>query len=60
MQSSLRMLIRRVINEVEIEQAMEFDDWFDFADYTKEENIHGKAVTITSWTYIPRPAEQSP
>lgn len=29
-----------------------FDDWFDFADYVKQENLRGKSVTITHWEYL--------
>lgn len=29
-----------------------FDDWFDFADYVKQENLAGRSVTITHWEYI--------
>jgi len=29
-----------------------FNDWFDFADYVKQENLHGRNVIIVNWEYI--------
>lgn len=29
-----------------------FTDWFDFADWLKQENEHNHTVCITSWTYV--------
>lgn len=30
----------------------EFTDWFDFADYVKQENLAYKHVTIFHWVYV--------
>lgn len=29
-----------------------FDDWYDFADYCKQENLAGRDVTVTHWEYV--------
>lgn len=29
-----------------------FDDWFDLADYIKQENLAGRDVTIRKWEYV--------
>jgi len=29
-----------------------FRDWFDFADYIKEQNLAGYVVHILSWEYV--------
>lgn len=29
-----------------------FTDWYDFADYVKQENLRGRTVTICKWEYI--------
>lgn len=29
-----------------------FRDWFCFADYVKQENLAGRAVTIVHWEYF--------
>lgn len=29
-----------------------FDDWFDVADWIKQENLDGRTVTIVRWEYI--------
>lgn len=28
------------------------DDWFDVADYIKQENLAGRSVTIIKWEYV--------
>lgn len=29
-----------------------FNDWYDVADYIKQENGAGRSVTITKWEYV--------
>lgn len=29
-----------------------FTDWFDFADYLKQQTLAGKVVTVKGWEYI--------
>lgn len=29
-----------------------FTDWYDFADYMKQENLKGKPVIVIEWEYI--------
>ena len=29
-----------------------FDDWYDLADYIKQENEANRSVTITKWEYL--------
>lgn len=29
-----------------------FNDWWDLADYIKQENLAGKMVAITKWEYV--------
>ena len=29
-----------------------FDDWYDFADYVKQENLAGRVVVVAHWEYV--------
>lgn len=29
------------------------EDWFDFADWVQQENLHGKVIAIVKWEYVP-------
>lgn len=29
-----------------------FTDWYDLADYIKQENLAGRTVTINKWEYV--------
>jgi len=29
-----------------------FNDWWDLADYIKQENLADRSVTITKWEYV--------
>lgn len=29
-----------------------FTDWYDLADYIKQENLAGRDVTIKNWEYV--------
>lgn len=30
----------------------EFSDWYDFADFLKQENLAGHDITISDWKYV--------
>lgn len=34
------------------QNALIFEDWYDFADYVKQENLSGRSVTIYHWEYV--------
>lgn len=45
----------KVVTARELDLTMEilvFDDWYEFADYIKQENLQGRAVTVTHWEYV--------
>lgn len=35
-----------------------FRDWYCFADYVKEENLHGRPVVIHKWEYFGPESEE--
>ena len=35
-----------------------FPDWYDFADWLKQENLNGGPVVIIAWEYVPRPTKE--
>ncbi len=39
-------------------KVMIFRDWYCFADYVKEENLHGRPVIIHKWEYFRPKAEE--
>lgn len=36
---------------LELEQVRTFNDWFDFADWVKQENLKESGVLIYEWHY---------
>lgn len=29
-----------------------FSDWYDFADWIKQENLYNREITVVSWQYV--------
>lgn len=51
--SHIRVRFRRIKGGVTSpESTMDFTDWYDFADWLKQENEQRRAIVVDGWNYI--------
>jgi hypothetical protein len=48
--SAMRKL-RVLLRYSNIMEGRSFDDWYDFADWVKQQNLKGIEITIIEWKY---------